>query len=116
MEMSKSGSTLPYPFYSVRVMCSGRVDPAILLYAFEKGAAGIMVIGCKDKACRYGPGPKQGEKIEGPIRKLMHVLGIERERLQYARLDHDEGPRLSEEIKRFAEGALKLGPSPFILP
>ena len=112
--MSKSGSALPYPFYSIRVMCSGRVDPAMVFYAFEKGAAGIMVVGCKEKECRFGPGPKQTEKMEEPIRRLMHVLGIERERLQYARFDHDEGPRLLEEMKRFAEGALKLGQSPFI--
>ena len=113
--MSKSESALPYPFHPIRVMCSGRVDPAMVLYAFEKGAAGIMVVGCKDKACRYGPGPKQTVKVEEPIRKLMHVLGIEKERLHFARLDHDEGPGLFEEIKLFAEGALKLGQSPFIL-
>ena len=37
----------------VRVMCSGRVDPAFILKAFLKGADGVIVAGCHPGDCHY---------------------------------------------------------------
>ena len=37
----------------VRVMCSGRVDPAFVLKAFSLGADGVIVAGCHPSDCHY---------------------------------------------------------------
>ena len=36
---------MPSNFRVIRTMCSGRVDPEFILYAFAKGADGILVPG-----------------------------------------------------------------------
>jgi len=40
-------SRMQYPsnIRSVRVMCSGRVDPAFIIQAFQKGWDGVLVAG-----------------------------------------------------------------------
>ena len=113
-DLGKSGRSLPHPFYPIKVMCAGRVDPSILLYAFEKGAEGVMVVGCKDKECRYGPGPQQTEKMGERVRGLMGVLGLEPERFtakSYASHDTD---RLFTDMRSFVKKLGKLQKSPLV--
>ena len=113
LDLGKAGRSLPRPIYPIKVMCAGRVDPSILLYAFEKGVEGVMVIGCKDKECRYGPGPQQTEKMEERMRGLMNVLGLEPERfsaMNYAPSDTD---KFSMDIISFLNSISQLDRSPF---
>jgi len=37
----------------IRVPCAGQVDVFHILKAFEKGAAGVLVMGCEDGACHH---------------------------------------------------------------
>ena len=41
-------SRIQYPpnVTSIRVMCSGRVDPTFIVKAFAGGAAGVLIAGC----------------------------------------------------------------------
>ena len=114
LDLGKSGRALPRPVHPIKVMCSGRMDPSILLYAFEKGVEGVMVIGCKDKECRYGPGPQQTKIMEERMRGLMGVLGLEPERfsaMNYAPPDTD---RLFMDMSAFVKKIDKLQKSPFV--
>ena len=115
MDLCRSESTFHHLIYPVRVMCSGRVDPAMFLFAFEKGAEGVMVLGCKDKECRYGPGPEQSTRIAEPIKALIHILGLESERFRSVKYSFNEKNRLLEEIDCFAKAVYKLKKSPFVL-
>ena len=40
-------------FRMIRVMCSGRIQPAFVLRSFEKGADGVLVSGCHFGDCHY---------------------------------------------------------------
>nr|NIU60902.1 hydrogenase iron-sulfur subunit [Stutzerimonas stutzeri]NIW36945.1 hydrogenase iron-sulfur subunit [Gemmatimonadota bacterium] len=40
----------------VRVMCSGRVSPEMVLRAFRAGADGVLVLGCHIGDCHYVSG------------------------------------------------------------
>jgi coenzyme F420-reducing hydrogenase delta subunit len=113
MDLCKSGRSLPHPIYPIKVMCSGRVDPAMVLFAFERGAEGVMVLGCKDKECRYGPGPTQSEKTAGTIRRLMHALGLETERFAVLQYADDDKEKLVEDMEAFIQTIAALGKSPF---
>jgi len=90
MDLCRSESSFHHLIYPIKVMCSGRVDPAMVLFAFEKGAEGVMVLGCKDKECRYGPGPEQSTKIAEPIKALIHILGLEPERFKSVKYSFNE--------------------------
>ena len=93
-------------------MCAGRVDPAMILYAIEKGAAGILLIGCKDRECRYGPGPGQGIKMVEKMKGMMHVFGLEPERIAILHYAFHEVNRFHEDMHAFAEQISTLGRSP----
>ncbi len=40
----------------IRVMCSGRVEPAFILKAFQTGADGVLALGCHPGDCHYNGG------------------------------------------------------------
>ena len=41
---------------TIRLMCSGRVDPQFIMDAFAKGADGVLIGGCHPGDCHYGEG------------------------------------------------------------
>ena len=43
----------PQSLLTVRVMCTGRVEPAFVLQAFREGADGVLVAGCHPGDCHY---------------------------------------------------------------
>jgi F420-non-reducing hydrogenase iron-sulfur subunit len=84
----------------------------MVLLAFERGAEGVLIMGCKDKECRYGPGPGQAKKIAGSVHGLIHILGLEPERFLILHYAFDEQNRLFEEMESFAEKIHKMKKSP----
>jgi coenzyme F420-reducing hydrogenase delta subunit len=112
MDVCKSGNTLPHSIYPIKVMCTGRIDPAMVLFAFEKGAEGVVVIGCKENECRYGPGPGQANKMLRAVQRLIHILGLEPERFSTLAYSFDEESRLFEEMDAFAQRISGIKKSP----
>jgi coenzyme F420-reducing hydrogenase delta subunit len=98
----------------VKVMCAGRLDPAMILFAFEQGAAGVLVTGCPTNACRYGPGPVQAEKASEIIRGLMHTVGLETERFSVLHSGYDDPDGLKAAMEAFCGQVERLGPTPFV--
>jgi F420-non-reducing hydrogenase iron-sulfur subunit len=85
----------------------------MILSAFEKGAEGVMVLGCEDKACRYGPGPAQAEKTARTIEALIHTLGLEPERFALLQYTNEDQEKLAEDVEAFFQCLDSLGKSPF---
>ncbi|MFP4169793.1 MAG: hydrogenase iron-sulfur subunit [Methanomassiliicoccales archaeon] len=94
----------------VRVMCSGRVDPALLLRTFQKGADGVMVLGCHPGDCHYLNGNEEAERRVGRTRELMGLLGIDPERLYLNWVSASEGGRFAETTDDFVERVRSKGP------
>jgi NADPH-dependent glutamate synthase beta subunit-like oxidoreductase/coenzyme F420-reducing hydrogenase delta subunit len=69
----------------VRVMCVGRISAGQLLKAFERGAKGILLLGCSEQDCHYGFGHGQAEANLRKLAELMELLGLERKRLAMIR-------------------------------
>jgi F420-non-reducing hydrogenase iron-sulfur subunit len=101
----------PY-FRTIRVMCSGRVQPAWVLEAFEKGADGVLVSGCHFGDCHYIFGNhKAVEQFEKTMR-VVKLLGIDEGRLRLEWISAAEGNRFAQVIDEFTEQIRALGPSP----
>jgi len=113
MDLCQSGRSFPDAIYPVKVMCSGRVDPAMILLAFEKGAEGVVVLGCQDKECRYGPGPTQAEKTAGTVEHLLHALGLAPERFAVFHYGPEDKEKLIEDMEAFIQHLGTLAKSPF---
>jgi len=97
----------------VRVMCSGMVNPIYVLKAFEGGADGVLVAGCHHSDCHYIDGPVKCDAMVDKLRKVLHVLGLEDERLRREMISTSEGTVFARVVKEFVEQLKKLGLSPF---
>ena len=62
-------------------MCSGRVDPTIVLEAFINKMDGVMVLGCHPGDCHYITGNYYTEKRMDTLQKFLEILGVKPERL-----------------------------------
>ena len=107
-------SRLSYPtnIRIIRVMCSGRVEPAFILNAFENGADGVLIAGCHPGDCHYRSGNQHAEKRIEKTKKLLDLLGIGSDRLRLEWISAAEGEKFASVIKDFTEKLRSKGPSP----
>jgi len=96
----------------VRVMCVGRIDPAIVLDTFANGADGVLVIGCHPPDCHYIEGNLQAERKIKMLKKLILRTGLEPERLRLDWAYVSEIERFAKIIDDFRNQVTILGQSP----
>lgn len=96
----------------IRVMCSGRVDPAFIPKAFLAGYDGVMVLGCHPGDCHYLTGNVQAERKMKLTQKLLDMAGVESERLLLDWVSAGEGERFSQVVRQFIEKIRAIGPFP----
>jgi heterodisulfide reductase subunit A-like polyferredoxin/coenzyme F420-reducing hydrogenase delta subunit len=96
----------------LRVMCSGRVDPIIVLEAFKNGADGVFIGGCHHGDCHYQKGNYQAERKIKITKKLLEEAGLEPGRLRIEWVSASEGGRFAQVMDEFTEQIKALGPSP----
>lgn len=94
----------------VRTMCSGRVDPQLVLWAFRHGADGVLIGGCHPGDCHYQEGNHKALRRTMLLRKMLPQFGIEPERLRLEWISASEGERLRDVVNEFTEQLRQLGP------
>ena len=107
-------SRIQYPptLRIVRVMCSGRIHPALILEAFRSGADGVLVAGCHLGDCHYISGNYKTQNRVLMLKKVLEQLGLDPERLRLEWVSASEGDRFAKVVKDMTEEIKKLGPSP----
>ena len=100
-------------FRMIRVMCSGRIQPAFVLRAFEKGADGVLVSGCHFGDCHYIFGNERAAEQFEKTKNMVKLLGIEEGRLRLEWISAAEGARFAQVINEFTDQVRDLGPIPF---
>ncbi len=96
----------------VRVMCSGRVDPVIMVETLLRGADGVLVGGCHIGDCHYIEGNHHAERNVSVTQALIQRAGLEPERLRLVWVSAAEGQRFADVVTEFSETISRLGPSP----
>ncbi|MGB2956725.1 MAG: hydrogenase iron-sulfur subunit [Anaerolineales bacterium] len=95
----------------IRLMCSGRVDPAFILRAFSTGTDGVFIGGCWLGECHYiTEGNYDALSIMHLCRKLLEHIGVNPERLRLEWVSASEGIRFAEIMTDFTEKLKELGP------
>ena len=94
----------------IRVMCSGRVSPEMVLRAFRAGADGVLVMGCHIGDCHYSAGNHRTIKRVPLLRKLLGYVGVNPDRLRLAWVSASEAPRFVQVTKEFVATVRALGP------
>ncbi len=97
-------SRMKYPtnLKSIRVMCSGRVDPAFVLEAFRKGIDGVLIAGCHPGDCHYQSGNYKTNRRVKLLKKLLEVEYV----------SASEGQKFATVVTDFVAEIKKIGPNP----
>ncbi|MGZ9234074.1 MAG: hydrogenase iron-sulfur subunit [Anaerolineales bacterium] len=94
----------------VRVPCSGRISPELVLRTFREGADGVMVLGCHIGDCHYSTGNHRTAKRMPVLKKLLEYTGIDPERLYINWVSAAEGEKFAAVIRDFTEKIRALPP------
>jgi len=85
----------------IRVACLGRLHPGLILKAFERGADGVMMLGCYPDDCHYSFGNRSAEAVFSISRELLGLLGFQEKQLQLAYIAAGDGNAFVERIEKF---------------
>jgi len=95
----------------VRVMCTGRIDPAFIIRAFSNGTDGVFIGGCWPGECHY---PMEGNyhalSMVLLTKKLLKHIGVNPERLRLEWVSAAQGIRFAEVINDIVRKVKELGP------
>jgi F420-non-reducing hydrogenase iron-sulfur subunit len=95
---------------TIRLMCSGRVDPQFILDAFAKGADGVLIGGCHPNDCHYAEGNHKMLRRFELLRRMLKDLGIPEERFRLEWISAAEGERVKSVINDMVQKLTALGP------
>ncbi len=105
-------SRLDYPadIKIVRLPCSGRVDPMMILKSFERGADLVLISGCHPGDCHYASGNYHARRKLPAFRELLSFMGIDPRRFKMSWVSAAEGSKWASLVNEITEEALALGP------
>ncbi|MGA2533902.1 MAG: hydrogenase iron-sulfur subunit [Candidatus Aminicenantales bacterium] len=95
---------------NMRVMCSSRVDPQHILYAFKEGADGVFIGGCHPGDCHYVEGNYKTLRRVTLFKVMLQDLGIDPKRLRLEWISAAEGKKYAATMDEFTEQIRALGP------
>jgi F420-non-reducing hydrogenase iron-sulfur subunit len=107
-------SRLQYPPNGVviKTLCSSRIDPEHILYAFQQGADGVFIGGCHPGDCHYQTGNYKTKRRVLLLQNMMKQMGLDSNRLRLEWISASEGNKFANTMKEFTEAIRSLGPLP----
>ena len=106
----------PATIRPIRINCTGRVTPSLMMRAIGKGADGIIVAGWYEGECDYETGNLIAAKNVEYTREILKTSGVSPERIQMFHCSAAEGQRFQEEVTRVSEIIENLGNNPLKEP
>jgi len=105
-------SRIKYPpnVTPIRVMCSGRVDPVLVMKALSSGADGVLIAGCHPGDCHYTSGNVKTIRRFKLLQKMLDQFGVERDRVRLEWVSASEGERYARVVENMTETLRTLGP------
>jgi len=105
-------SRIHYPphLIPIRIPCTGRLDPLIILEAFSQGADGVAIIGCHEQDCHHRTGLTKAKERAQKLREVLAEAGVDPRRLLFGHTSASEGSHLADLITSFTQQVARLGP------
>ncbi len=97
----------------VRVMCTGRLDPQLILNTFRYGADGVLIAGCHEGDCHYIGGNYRAYRKYILLKEFVKKMGINEKRLRLEWVSASEGERFAKVVREMVNDIKEIGPSPF---
>ena len=98
-------SRMQYPeeIRIIRVPCSGRIDPLLVLKCFQEGADGVLVSGCHPGDCHYQEGNLYARRRMLLLRSLLSYFGIDERRFHMSWVSASEGKKWADTVRSLVE-------------
>ena len=94
----------------IPVTCSSKVDTTYILKAFQKGADGVLVLGCPECRCHFEDGNLRTEKKIYLLQRVLEAYGIEKDRIKIISASNPDGNRIAQLIDEMKRDLVGLGP------
>lgn len=95
---------------TLRIMCTGRLDPTFVLQAFQDGADGVIISGCHPGDCHYVEGNYKALRRTALLKHMLKSYGIDPKRLLLTWVSASEGEKWANVTTDMTENMRKLGP------
>jgi coenzyme F420-reducing hydrogenase delta subunit len=95
----------------IKIPCSGRIDPLLIIKALRLGFDGVLVSGCHPGDCHYQTGNYRARRRIAITKKFLEYLGIEPERVQASWVSASEGAKWAEVVTEVTSDLKKIGPN-----
>jgi F420-non-reducing hydrogenase iron-sulfur subunit len=95
----------------IKIPCSGRIDPLLIIRALRNGFDGVLVSGCHPGDCHYQTGNYRARRRIAITKKFLEYMGIEPERLQASWVSASEGGKFAEVVAEITGDLKKTGPN-----
>jgi NADH-quinone oxidoreductase subunit E len=102
----------PHNIRIIRIMCSSRIEPSIIIEMFIQGIDGIFIGGCHPGDCHYIEGNYHTVNRIEMTKKLLERVGLNPERLRLEWVSASESNRFAEVMKEMSQKIKELGPNP----
>jgi coenzyme F420-reducing hydrogenase delta subunit len=94
----------------IKLPCTGRIDPVMIIKAFERGADGVLVSGCHPGDCHYNAGNFHARRRWIMFHQLMDFIGIDSSRLHFSWVSASEGRKFVDVVNGFTDEVRAKGP------
>lgn len=102
----------PATFRPVRINCTGRVTPSLIMRAIGKGADGVVLGAWYRGECDYETGNLIAERNVQYVKEILKTTGVSPERVQIFNCSAAEGQKFQDEATRISEQIADLGSNP----
>jgi len=95
----------------LKVPCSGRVDPLLILKGLRLGFDGVLVSGCHPGDCHYQTGNYRARRRVALTKKFLEYMGIPEERFRASWVSASEGAKYAKVVATVVKDVQELGPN-----
>ncbi len=95
----------------LKVPCSGRVDPLLILKCLRLGFDGVVVSGCHPGDCHYQTGNYRARRRIALTKKFLEYIGIPEERVKASWVSASEGLKFAQVVAEVAKDIEEVGPN-----
>ena len=97
--------------HAIRVNCSSRLNPAVVIKTLLMGADGVLIAGCHPGDCHYKTGNLYTRRRYMMLKTLLETIGIEPERLRLDWVSASEAIKFATVVNDFTKTIKELGPN-----
>jgi F420-non-reducing hydrogenase iron-sulfur subunit len=95
----------------IKIPCSGRIDPLLVIRALRIGFDGVLVSGCHPGDCHYQTGNYRARRRMAITKKFLEYVGVEPQRLQASWVSASEGGKFAEVVTEITRDLKEIKPN-----